>query len=419
LAVTYPHAATLTITDDNGNNWTGTLVVTADAGVGNTVSQYYVLPNANAGMTTIFMTFGSSLQPFEYTIDEVCNVATVSPVNGSHGTAAVSGSSLATGAFTPGNNDANGGNLILSYFGSAVTSTSAPTKWTAGGSATLLDADIAWISRSSINHASQRFLQTVSASINPGVTTTGDNGGNQYNCIAVALKAANVGSDYPAGIRVRKINTFTSDLPPSSTWTFQCPASGNLRVILTADPDSLAHITSIVDSEGGTMANGAWVLKNNGGPQIFYSANTSPNQDLTVTFNGSFTATASFRFFDIEGAAASPFDVSAGVVDTDVSNTTTIANFPTITPTTSNGLVIAVGGLGQGPGLGFSSGAPAAALWDLTTYPPEELDTDLMENADLCGHYYNPDLSAIHWNWTFTSNPSNSASVTAVTFKSA
>jgi hypothetical protein len=93
-------------------------------------------------------------------------------------------------------------------------------------------------------------------------------------------------------------------------------------------------------------------------------------------------------------------------------------NAPTITPTTANGLVIAVIGMGQGPVTGLDAGAPAGAFFDLVTYAGEA-DTDLMENADGKAHVYNTDTTTEHWNWVGFSAPSNSYFATAVAFKAA
>ena len=153
-------------------------------------------------------------------------------------------------------------------------------------------------------------------------------------------------------------------------------------------------------------------------PQIWYSANTTPNPNLTVTIHGAGGPTITVLFYDISGAAANPLDVAAGVPSTDVSNQTTVNNMPSITPTTANGLVIAVMGLGQGPGLGLNTGAPTGAVFDLVTYTGE-LDLDLMENADGQAHFYNASTATVNWNWLITANPNNSAFATAVAFKSA
>jgi FG-GAP-like repeat len=409
LGISYPHGNTPTVTDNNGNAWPSSPAVSADAGVGNYVSAIFVLPNAKAGLTTITVTFGAAIIPFEYTVSEFNNVATVTPVNGSQATASVSGSAThATGSFTPTDNDANGGNLIWNYYAISGAAAGNPTSWVAGGSFTLLDGDIAWTSGQGFPHASQWYVQTTAAAINPSITATGDTQG--YNCVAVALKAANAGTAVPAGIHVAKIIHQTSGSIPA-TLHLQEPVTGNLRVLEI----SLSVITGISDSEGGTWTK----VTDSGGAAIWYSANRSANPNLIVTLATTGAQPQSIRFYDISGAAAAPFDVSATTAGVVISGLTTLSNQPVITPTTANGLIIAAMALGQGPGLGFSAGTPAGAIWDLVN-STGQTDMDLMDNADCLGHYYNPNTSAVDWNWHFTAIGANSSGGSvAVAFKAA
>src|SRR5262245_11319412 len=53
LAITYPNGNTPTVTDNNSNSWPGSPTVSADAGSGKYVAAIFVLPNANAGLTTL------------------------------------------------------------------------------------------------------------------------------------------------------------------------------------------------------------------------------------------------------------------------------------------------------------------------------------------------------------------------------
>jgi hypothetical protein len=192
------------------------------------------------------------------------------------------------------------------------------------------------------------------------------------------------------------------------------PATGNLRVLTFPAGQDNIYITSITDSDGS-----AWSLKQTGGDsaQIWFAANRPANPSLVVSIHTSGTSpTNSARFYDVRGAAASPFDVAAGTDLTDCSSVTTIDNQPIITPTGANELVIATMGIGDGPGLGLASGAPSGTVWDLTTYTGE-YDTDLMENADAQAHLYSTTTATEHWNWTITSNGNNSCSAEAAAFK--
>ena len=411
LGISYPNGSSPTITDNNGNTWPTTAAVSANAGPGGNISSIWVLPNANAGQTTITVSFASAIIPFNYVVSEFNNVATASPINGTSATVGA-GPSLTTGSFTPGNNDGNGGNLIWNYYAVSGGASGNPTSWVPGSGFTLLDADIAWNTNQGFPHATQYLVQTTAAPINPGITATADT--NFFNGVAVALKAASAGTAAPAGIHINKIIHQTTNVPPA-TWTLQEPATGNLRVLATANSSALTNITSVTDSDGGVWTK---IQPASDEPQIWYSANTTANPNLTVTIHGAAGPTITVLFYDILGAAANPLDVAAGAPSTDVSNQTTVNNMPSITPTTANGLVIAVMGLGQGPGLGLNTGAPTGAVFDLVTYTGE-LDLDLMENADGQAHLYNTSTATVNWNWHITANPNNSAFATAVAFKSA
>src|SRR5262249_40071459 len=147
----------------------------------------------------------------------------------------------------PGNNDTNGGNLIWNYYAIAGAANGNPSNWTPGGGFTLLDADIAWNTDQGFPHASQYLVQSAAAPINPGITATSTT--DWFNGVAVPLRAASAGTAAPSGIHINKIIHQTSNAPPS-TWTLQVPATGNLRVLTTANGNNATNITAINDSDG-------------------------------------------------------------------------------------------------------------------------------------------------------------------------
>jgi len=413
LGMTYPSGRVPTITDNNGNSWPTTAAVAADAGNGNYVASIWVLPNAKRGQTMITVSFAAAVIPFEYTISEFDNIATVSPVNGIVAATNKTGASLSTGSLTPGNNDSNGGNVIWNYYALSSIANGNPTKWASSNGFTLLDADIAWTRGQGFPHASQFYVQTAASAISPGVVITGDTS-NRYNAVAVALRVAQGGTAGPSSIHVNKILHQTSNVPPSGIWALQFPATGNLRVLATANGNNLTNITGITDSD-----NGVWtkIEPANDEPQIWYSANASGNANLVITLHLGAGPTMTLLFYDIANAATAPLDIYSGAPSTDVSNQTTISNMPSITPNTANGLVIAVMGDGDGPVFGLNTGSPPGAFFDVLNYAGE-IDLDLMENADGQAHYYNTDTSVENWNWRITSNPNNSVFATAAAFKS-
>lgn len=410
LGITFPVGNTVSsITDTVGNSWSTTPAVTA-AGSSYRTSAF-VLPNSAAGAEVITVTFNASIIPFQYTVSEYNNVATSSPVNGSSSAANDAGASISAGAFTPTtNNDANGGNVIWSYFAIAAGASQNPSSFVPGSGMTLLDGDIAWNTNQGFPHASQWQLQATSASINPTVTATGDT--NDFNAVALALKVASAGTPKPAGIHVDKFIHMTSNVPPSSSWTLQFPVGGNLRVMTCNSLVPVINITAVTDSEGGSWTK---INPSSDEPQIWYRQNTTPNNALTVTLSISGSpATASPRFYDISGAQASSIGATAGKATTSVNGASLITGYPVITPQSSSSLIIVRGELGQGPGLGVTS--PSGATWLLTTYSGEQ-DTDLMENADFEGISYNGNILQKSFDWIITAQGSNNADAVGAEFK--
>ena len=409
LAVSFPNGQTATVTDNNGNSWPGSPTVSANNSGGNN-AQIFVLPNVNAGQTVVEVSFGSAVIPFNYVLSEYYNVAAVSPTNGTTSAVAHAGASLAAGSFTPGNNNAGGGNLVWCYYAISGNASGNPSSWVPGSSFALLDADKAWTSNQGFPHATQAFVQATSTAINPGITATGDT--QDYNCVAVALKAASAGTPPGSGIRAAKVIGQTCTVPPNS-WVLQQPSVGNLRVLATASGPNILDITGIADSGGGTWN----LISGSTGniPQIWYSVNRTadPNFTMTLTIGGT-PVNSTVLFYDVVGASASPFDASAVLGDTNADNLTSISNAPSITPTQSNGLVIAVMACAQGPGLAVTS--PTGAVFNSVGYTGET-DLDTIDNADCYMCYGNAGTSQINVGWTITSQSSNTIDAAAVALK--
>jgi hypothetical protein len=417
LAITYPHGQAITISDTLRQTWPAASI-TEDGGTGHYVTKIYVLCGSARGSETIAVGWTTSSLPFEYTVSEFKNVATAKCVDGTVGGANLSpnrSAVISPDGFTPAtDNVANGGHIIWNYTAISGPAEGNPTSWSPAKNFALLDGDIAWINDQGFPHASQWYIQTTNTPVTPSITSNGDTA-DTFNSASVALLVAGDGGTMPSGIHINKIihETWVA-LSSGATLRLQLPTTGNLRVLAFPAGQNNIWITSITDSDGST-----WNLEETGGDsaQIWYAENRPANSSLTVSIHTNRTSpTNSARFYDVQAAAASPFDVAAGTDLTDCSSVTTIDNQPTITPTGTHELVIATMGIGDGPGLGLASGAPSGGVWDLTTYAGEN-DNDLMENADAQAHLYNTTTGAEHWNWTITSHPDNSCSAEAVAFK--
>jgi len=399
ISVRWSATRTVAITDNNGNAWPSSPAVTTSDGA-NSISSIYVLPNANAGTTTITVTFDGGgavrVKGFQYTISEFYNVATVSPVNGTSKSSTTAAPNLASGSFTPGNNDANGGNLIWSYFSDNVgTSPTRVTNFAAVGGFALLDADIAWDRSAGFFHASEYFVQATSAPVNPGMTAAGSI--DRYNAVSVALKAASAGTAPAAtGIRIVRISHQTCDVPPS-TWPLQFPSSSGNLIVVTTVPVDVIDISSISDtrSNGYTKAT-----LSAGDPALWYAAAAMPDPTLTITLHIRGTpVNATVVILEIAGAATvSPVDGAAEVPTQGDPNGANLFDTPVLTPASANGLTIAQLTLGTGPSKGLAAGSPAGAVFDFVHFTGQT-DGSKMENSDGLAHLYNTDLSTEHWNW--------------------
>jgi hypothetical protein len=405
LGLTYPHGAAPTTVSDSVNGTWGAASVTNDAGVGNYVAALYIFPNAGAGVTKWTITFSGAQQPVQYTISEFCNIATSSPLNNTKAALSVAGTTVATGSFTPtNNNDANGGNLIYNYCSVSALANDSPSLWTAGGSFTLLDADICGFNRGSnaFPHASEYWVQAAQAAVNPSFTIAGD-AVDQFNCVAIALEAAAAGAAAPA-FSIAKVLHHTCDSTPA-TLPVQAPATGNLRVVTCSN----SNLSGVADNDAGS----SWVkVTTTTSTSIWYSQGRSAKSDLKITFTITATSNASFRFYDIQGAATTAFDATANAAFGNLNNLTT-ASGPTITPVKGPGVIIAALLLGHGPGLDTTS--PVGAIWDLVHYTGET-DTDYMDNADGNSHLYYTSISASTFTWSITSNPANNGDAIAASF---
>ena len=421
VACSYDNGVTgLSFSDNINGAWPAAIFKLTNTNGNSVNSAFYLftgIANPSGVPTTVTATFtGGPPAAFQWNIFEFANVT---GHNGTHGTAAVAGASLATGSFTPGNNNANGGNLVLSYFATAtlLSSTTGPNPWVADSGHTLLEADMTGFYQGATGgycHATQSFQQNTSAAINPTMVATGDTT-NAYNCLAIALTAGSAGTGPPSsGIYVAKVfHQSVTVAAASTTLKLQIPWTGNLRFVGAYTGQSQVF-TSLTDSDSYSWTNEAAAVDD----LWAYATNTAPdtNATLSIAFGTqSGGSNFTFRCYDIWNAAASPYDnYVAGTAS--VTGTTTITSKPSITPVANaSGLTIAGGGLVTGPGLTIT--APSGAIDDVTHYGGE-VDNDNYDNADLHGHYYFPNNTIQNWSWTITSESPNTFYYYAITFLS-
>jgi len=408
LGLSYASSTSVTsIADSVGNGWPmGPAVATSSGGL---ASAIFVLTNARGGLTTLTVTLGASVKPFQYTISEFTNLSgdqgsvVGSASNPSYG---ATPSILSSGSFTPHSNDAGGGNLIWTYLADTAMangSAAGATAYAAGSGFTLLDANSA-DGNQGAPHASEFFVQANSAAIDPGVTVTQNGGTDTWNALSVALTAASQGGTN-SGMSVVRIAHF-SPISNRTPTVFTFPSVGNLLVMTLNNPATNMTINSITDSSGN-----AWTIPATSGPQVAYAANAIPSPELTISLDAG-AAEASVQLWDIAGAAQNPYDAAAGIPagsDGYSGSGSMLSDDPSITPSAADGLVIASMFLGTGPSSGLASGCPPGSIFDFVYYPGQ-VDGSNMDNSDGLAHVWVHSTATETWNWMIANGNQGSAS---------
>jgi len=422
VAMTLPNGTTPTIgTDSDGNVWSATPAVHANAGAGNCDTYYFVLGNAkgSAQPNKLTIATSSAIAGIYIELYEFYGISTSSPTNGSSSSAFANGPNLAAGSFTPGNNNANGGNIILLHAAKANNAggASAPqANIFVPSTFTLLESDISDLATDATPKATAMFVQTTSAAINPSCTAVGDT--DQWNTLALALTLSpGAGTTPSAQIQAHPqvrthLHFSTGGFPTNATYALQVPSSGNLRLLMSDDPNIDGATVTVTDSEGHTWNNtahaaGFWFLDQTSGAQA------NSNLIVYISANGG-SSQLSWRYMDIVGALATPYD-SFVVSNQSVTAPSFVMSPPPVASTlNTSGLCVWNVGLGQGPGTAMT--LPTGGVFTLFTYAGET-DFDTMENADLGGIFHNITAGTITAQFTITNSTSTSGG--AILFRAA
>jgi len=435
VAVSYPTANTPAITDDGGNTWpvsgaAGT--VTADAG--DQVLQMFRLASATTGTKVVTVNFGSTVvQPVKIWMWELHNIT--GTVNGTVEAAGVNSLGIVSpGSFTPTNNDANGGNLILAVACCANgTSSTNPSLIAPESNYTLTDGDITWTNTQGNPSASQLFIQATSAATTPRFYFQAS-GTQTYNVVAMALSVGSQGTSKPSGIHIDAIR-YLSAAGNTASMKIQVPSSGNLAVLTSfmfSATGSNPTWTAITDSDGTSWTRIDPSPGNT--PAFYYNPNQTQksNRTATITMGNGTGNPVQIVYYDISGAATSPLDTSAAQQFPTLNGSNQASASSIITPSTQNGLVLGFLQLGLGPSTTLSSpsgGFPDLPTYDTATGTGSITTTTLSISATTWGTFggannlvAGPNITAgtsivSGTSPTFTINPSQTAASGAVTQK--
>ena len=358
----------------------------------------WVRLNIAAGIRhlTITPTGGTSTGFPSYAISEYTNCATSSAVD-----ATFSGNSSAPN-FTIGSQTTTADGDLIWMFAADVTSSdgNAMGPFTAGPGAILLTAD-----RNS-GVVVQEQIQSTHGAINPSFSVSGT---DSFTAVAVAVKAAPAGTAPGPGIRIVKLLQQSISPTAGPSFSAQFPTRGNLFAMTYLGELGAGNtdLTSIVDSNGNAWTQAGTNIWDGslGVGQIWYAANPTASAIQTQTLtprnayaDGAFHSTA--FFYDITGAATAPFDVFASTVglQNESGNLTTVS----ITPTTPNGLVLAIAPINAHTISGLAN--PATYLTDAGVASDSDGGDTTWAEANGWGHVYNTSTSPLTFVWTTQNN---------------
>jgi hypothetical protein len=385
----------ITVSDDKGNTWNSTTMV-SDVPSNNSLQIFYAL-NVVGGTQLITVNLGSGNFDFDQVmLLEFNNVAAVGALDAQVGQT-TSGTSLSSGSMTTtADGDLIIGAAVVDGFGSQT----APMTWTPGSGFT-------FAATSDTNYMAVQYqIQGTHGAINSSMTSSINGSSAITKAIALKASAGSQGAPNPAGIRVRKVDVESLGVTPygtysGTTWTFQLAVDGNL-IAAGWTGKSTSKLTSVTSNPPLTWTSTATssdgITGSLNSVQWWYAAGASPGTLYTITFNGSPPGSFTVNLFDISGAATSPFDTYANAVGyaprPNTGETGVPVNGPLITPSTSNGLILAVQQEDQHTVVNASPGYFEA--YDVGVYsgPSGEGDQGLMA-------YYNPNTLAVQVVWIY------------------
>jgi hypothetical protein len=367
---------TWTVSDDKGNTWTKA-TSTVD-GSGNIVAVYYAL-NVAAGTHVLSVKSSAQTNGFvAVSASEYYNVATSSALDTSNCNAGPSSTTISAGSITP----STSGDLLWQWAAQpnipanstnvgAVTSFSAGTipasSWLLNGT-DIFDGD-----------AVQAAVYNSTAAITPQFTS---GTAQPFDSCVMALKAASAGNPPTNSFRI--VHMLHQALHPGAPQTFplQFPTSGNLLIAsFMAGSNQITGISS-TPSNTWTATGSPTIQGSDVFSQIYYVANASKANSMTISVSRSATGDATIIFYDVTGAALSPLVNNQGEVG---SQPTIVGSITTcsacITPTTvTGGNELIVGNTGQSWGTVVAVSGPSGALLDTATFDgnsvngPEDVD---------------------------------------------
>jgi hypothetical protein len=335
VACRFEGNATLSITDNESDTYKNAEVYYVSAN-----NQSIVIAesfNVTGGAYNLTATWSANTEQFQCVSTQIAGVtAADGPGTGNEG----SGTSVTAGSMTP----TVKGDLVYQVTAS-LSGTLAQSGFTSGSGLTLLSADL----RDGM--AVQAGVSSSTSAIDPTMTL-GTNA--TWISAAVLLKFGTAGG-VPTGMRVAYeihenipytigAGGSNSGLPNPMALQIPCAAAATIAAMMDGGGGSGGSwISTITDSNGNTWSQiGLYEDVDGNIAQAYYAPNVrcpGNAETLTLTFNTD-TADNTIVFYIIPGASTNPLDTYSGGAQNMTSDSSTITTNYTLTPATSNELII-------------------------------------------------------------------------------
>jgi hypothetical protein len=394
--------AAASVSDDKGNIYS----IPVSRNDTRQVVAIAVALNVTAGAQKISITFSGGAPAFVSAVaTEFYNVALLNPLDGTTGNDGTQ-PSVTAGSLAP----ATSGDLIYQYAVQDTPGAMPMTSWTQGSNPwSLLSADLL------DGSAAQYQVQPTAAPITPTLAMAPS---QNFNSVAVALKPATAGTPPPAGIRVARLQHNSIPANANTPLPLQFPCTGNLIVVAWIGVPG-HNLIGVTDHNNNPYlsAGAAFELGLSGNNQIYYAPAAATATTLTgptLTTSGNDISGSTALLFDVHGAAASPLDMGAGLATASATQSTAgPVTAATISPTTSNGLVISSIGVDSNTINGVSPGN------FLSSVPAPVSSPNPVDQNNGWALFYNSTAGPLTFEWTSQGGPVSEWSSIAVAFKAA
>lgn len=377
------------VTDDGGNTYT--LANSRVDGNGAFVA-IYVAQNVAAGTRMIdFHRTNPGAWAAAISASEYYNVTGV----GISSCASASGTSISSGSITPAQ-----GSLVWQWAtntGGGQATPIAVSSFTAGnqtGMSWELNGTDLWG-----GSAVQASIYNTTGAVNP---TFSSGSSASWTSCSVELKAGAAGRAPTNSFRV--VHMLHQQMPKNAAnpYHVQFPTSGNL--IINSYVGGGSAITSMSSTPTNTWSSTGPEAGNEtitAGSQIYYAGSASTSGSMTISITRADTnSDGTFMFYDVVGAATSPFDRDSGGQTGNQSSIVT--SFTTcsgcLTPGAANELLIANAPWNFCTGL--SMNAPSGSLFDAATDTDNGVDgPEYVDQNNGWMHFYDPNTNPVTVTW--------------------